>query len=80
MVTQPTPAKSPVSAKIKAILAFVALVVANALVNYTQSGNLLPLNDAGVVDWDSFWANVGTIAGGTGLVYAIPAKGYVPPA
>lgn len=80
MVTQPVPAKSPFSAKIKAVLAAVALLVANLLVNYTQSGNLLPINDAGAVDWDSFMANVGTIIGGTGLVYAIPAKGYVPPA
>lgn len=69
-----------VTARIKAILAFASLAVTNLLVNYTQGGTPLPLGDNGQLNWGTLLVNLLTVVGGTGLVYTIPATGYVAPA
>lgn len=78
-MTVQNPQPSTWQAKMKAIVAFVVLLVGNLVVNYVHTGNVLPVNETGGLDLATLLTNLGVTFGGTGLVYGIPAPGYVGP-
>lgn len=81
MTVQPSSGNRTVSSRIKAILAFVSLIVTNLLGNYAHNDNPLPIDgNTGQLNWVTLLVNLLTTAVGTGAVYQWPAYGYVPPA
>lgn len=81
MTVQPSSPNTAISSRIKAILAFVSLIVTNLLTNYAHNDNPLPIDEnTGQLNWATLLINLLTTVIGAGVVYQWPAYGYVPPA